>query len=55
MTGNALARGAWRPGRFWQRALCDVYQSRAAYHQEGSPGEEFELQLELKLLADVGW
>src|SRR6266852_1564133 len=24
------------------------------YHQEGSPGEEFELQLELKLLADVG-
>ncbi|HLR06246.1 MAG TPA: GTPase, partial [Pyrinomonadaceae bacterium] len=23
-------------------------------HQEGSPGEEFELQLELKLLADVG-
>src|SRR5438128_5365587 len=24
------------------------------YHQEGSPGEEFELQLELKLLADLG-
>src|SRR6202171_3162547 len=24
------------------------------YHQEGSEGEEFELQLELKLLADVG-
>jgi GTP-binding protein len=24
------------------------------YHQEGSPGEECELQLELKLLADVG-
>jgi GTP-binding protein len=24
------------------------------YHQEGSPGEDFELQLELKLLADVG-
>jgi GTPase len=24
------------------------------YHQEGSSGEEFELQLELKLLADVG-
>jgi GTPase len=24
------------------------------YHQEGSPGDEFELQLELKLLADVG-
>ena len=24
------------------------------YHQEGSPGEELELQLELKLLADVG-
>ena len=24
------------------------------YHQDGSPGEEFELQLELKLLADVG-
>ncbi|HEY6047278.1 MAG TPA: GTPase ObgE, partial [Pyrinomonadaceae bacterium] len=24
------------------------------YHQEGSPGEEFEFQLELKLLADVG-
>ena len=24
------------------------------YHQQGSPGEEFELQLELKLLADVG-
>jgi len=24
------------------------------YHQEGSPGEEIELQLELKLLADVG-
>lgn len=24
------------------------------YHQEGSPGEEFDLQLELKLLADVG-
>ena len=24
------------------------------YHQEGSPGEEFELQLELRLLADVG-
>jgi GTP-binding protein len=24
------------------------------YHQEGSPGEEGELQLELKLLADVG-
>jgi GTP-binding protein len=24
------------------------------YHQEGSPGEEFEFQLELKLLADIG-
>jgi len=24
------------------------------YHQEGDPGEHFELQLELKLLADVG-
>jgi GTP-binding protein len=24
------------------------------YHQEGSPGEEYEFQLELKLLADVG-
>src|ERR1700682_3024516 len=24
------------------------------YHQDGSEGEEFELQLELKLLADVG-
>jgi len=24
------------------------------YHQEGSPGEEVELQLELKLIADVG-
>lgn len=24
------------------------------YHQDGSPGEEFEFQLELKLLADVG-
>lgn len=24
------------------------------YHQEGGPGEEFEFQLELKLLADVG-
>ncbi len=24
------------------------------YHQEGSPGEEFELQLELKLIADLG-
>ena len=24
------------------------------YHQEGSPGDEFEFQLELKLLADVG-
>jgi GTP-binding protein len=24
------------------------------YHQEGSPGDELELQLELKLLADVG-
>ena len=24
------------------------------YHQEGSPGQEFEIQLELKLLADVG-
>ncbi len=24
------------------------------YHQQGSPGEELELQLELKLLADVG-
>ena len=24
------------------------------YHQEGSPGEEYEFQLELKLLADIG-
>jgi GTPase len=24
------------------------------YHQEGSPGQEFEIQLELKLLADAG-
>ncbi len=41
-------------GGFGNARFASSTNRAPRYHQEGSEGEEFELQLELKLLADVG-
>src|ERR1041384_2108545 len=48
-----LAAGGGRGG-FGTARFATSTNRAPRYHQEGSDGEEFELQLELKLLADVG-
>lgn len=48
-----LAAGGGRGG-FGNAHFTSSTNRAPRYHQEGSEGDEFELQLELKLLADVG-
>ena len=43
-----------RPRRLGQLAFCDADAPDPRFAKPGTPGEAFELQLELKLLADVG-
>lgn len=45
---------AWRPWRTWQSALCNFHHAGSKICAAGQEAIEIEVQLELKVIADVG-